>query len=183
MEVVDGLLAPWHEGWHFAYDRYLSYPPELSADHDDTTVAGIIRCHMWAWLLNNETRMSGATFHLVGSTKQLKVMNFRDQAVIRFKKVDGHGRHANLLTEQQDDFDRQNPLPGLPREAVRLTCGYEPSPTGDGIRRVIVSRVYGKSVLWAAQVNMVGAVASWEEILPARFAGTIRVQEKTRRTG
>lgn len=27
MEVVDGLLAPWHEGWHFAYDRYLSYPP------------------------------------------------------------------------------------------------------------------------------------------------------------
>ena len=132
MEVVDGLLAPWHEGWHFAYDRYLSYPPKLSADHDDTTAAGIIRCHMWSWLLNNEPRLAGATLNPVGATKQLKVMNFRDQAVIRFKKVDGYGRHANLLTEQQDDFDRQRPLPGIPQEAVRLTCGYEPSPAGDG---------------------------------------------------
>lgn len=138
---------------------------------------------MWSWLLNNEPKLAGATLNPVGVTKQLKVMNFRDQAVIRFKKVDGYGRHANLLTEQQDDFDRQRPLPGIPQEAVRLTCGYEPSPAGDGIRRIIVSCVHGKTVLWASQVNMLEAVASWEKIMPSRFVGTHRVQERPRRTG
>ena len=183
MALVQPLLTRWHDGWHYAHDLYRSYPPELSADHDDSTAAACVRRHMWVWLQNNLMSIPGVNFLSAGETRQLDLLNYQDRAVVRFKKVDSAGRHSNFLTGQQGDFDREKPLPGIPPEAVRLTCGYEPAPSGEAIRRVIVARVFGPSVLWASQVNVVDDAAAWEDITPARIAGTNRIQERPRKAG
>ena len=183
MELVQPLLALWHEGWHFSHAKYVSYPVDVTVDHDDTTTAACIRSHMWTWLQNNMLDIPGVDLIRAGATRQLPLLNYRGVALARFKKVDASGRHANYRTGQQDDFDRQRPLPGLPNAAVRLTCGYEPLPAGDSIRRIIISHVYGRTVLWASQVNVADDVAAWDDITPARFAGTRRIQDRPRRAG
>jgi hypothetical protein len=87
--------------------------------------------------------------------------------------VDRLGRHQNYQTKQQRDYDDQLPLPHIPPEAFRLTCGYQPNAVGDGIERIVVARPHGRDIRWCSQVVVVGAEASWEDITP-RLPGTAR---------
>jgi hypothetical protein len=48
MEHSAPLLQEMHAGWHEAMGRYHKTPPELIAEHDDTTAANNIRSHMWS---------------------------------------------------------------------------------------------------------------------------------------
>jgi hypothetical protein len=114
---------------------------------------------------------------------QLWLLNHHDQTLWRFKQVDGSGRHRNVQTVQQRRFDLQLPLPSLPPEAVRLTSGYEPDAALQSIQRIIVSRPCGKSMQWAAQVNIVDDAAIWTDITPARFVGTERFDYRKRKDG
>jgi hypothetical protein len=74
-------------------------------------------------------------------------------------------------------------LPNLPPEAIRLTSGYEPDAAFMSIQRVIVSRPFGKSMRWAAQVNMAGDAATWQDITPVRLPGTSHFDYRKRETG
>jgi hypothetical protein len=175
MKASSELLADFHEAWHVAMHAYQQYEEKWRAEHDDTTVANCIRSHMWKEIIR---RFDGRPGCVLSSINRLKVLIYRDISVWRFKKVDGGGRHSNYETKQQRDFDNQMPLPGIPAAAVRLTSGYQPDAAGEAIERIIVARPLGKTMVWAAQVNLFERIPVWEEITPKRFAGTDHCQRK-----
>lgn len=180
MELAAPLLPEFHEAWHTAMAKYRSYPPEFTAEHDDTTAANCIRSHMWKEVTR---RFDGRPGCVLRSLQRLNVLIYRDAFVWRFKKVDAAGRHQNYQTDQQRDFDDQKPLPFIPDAAVRLTSGYQPDATGQAIERIIVARPFGRSIQWTAQINVVDSVASWIDITPQRLDGTERFDRKRPRSG
>jgi hypothetical protein len=177
MKLAEPLLADFHDIWHHAFSEYQNYPAEFSAEHDSTTAANCIRSHAWTEAVR---RFDGRKGCKLLRLARLNLLLYRDETVWRFKLVDGSGRHSNYQTEQQINFDDQQPLPGLPTEAVRLTSGYQPDELGQKLERVIVARPIGRQIEWAAQVNVDGDVASWVDITPARLPGTERVDFKRR---
>ena len=170
MELVAPLVVGLYDDWREAHQLYQErYPAEVLAEHDKSTAASCVRSHM---LMAVVRRFDGAHGCHVLNVNGLKVLNYRDLAVLRFKKVDAAGRHHNYQTDQQKDFDDQLPLPGLPTEAVRLTSGYQLDISGQAIERIIVARPLGSSMMWTAQVNVIEERAAWIGITPRRFAGT-----------
>jgi hypothetical protein len=177
MERAGPLLPEFSEAWQAAMAAYRQYQPEWRAEHDDTTAANCVRSHMW---MEIRRRFDGRPGCVLKSLGKLNVLIYRDESVWRFKKVDRTGRHSNYQTKQQRDFDNRLPLPGIPEPAVRLTSGYQPDTSGEAIERIIVARPFGRSIEWAAQVNIIDSAASWIDITPKRFAGTERFQRKRR---
>ena len=181
MAQATPLLKDMHEAWFEAFACYQSECSDRAkAEHDDATVATIVRSHMWAEVQRRFGERPGCVPIKV---RGLKLLIYRDQLVWRFKKVDGFGRHRNYPTKQQNDFDDQIELPSLPPKAVRLTSGYQPDASGQGIERVVVARVLGTSIEWASQVNLIDEEASWADITPQRFTGTDKVDFRSRRAG
>ena len=180
MSFLAPLLLHLHEGWHSAQSKYQAYDPEHTADHDDSTAASCLRCHMWAFVQNQLVGMPGVNPLKV---RGLKLINYYDRYVLRFKKVDPSGIHANYPTPQQDDFDRDIPFSEFPDEAIRLTSGYQLDAAAGGIERVLIARLFGKSVLWLSQINIIAAEANWENVTQPRFGGMGRIDARFRRRG
>jgi hypothetical protein len=179
MALAEPLLRDMHDAWFASFDLYRSkYPEEIIAEHDDTTTANCIRSHVWTEVTRRFYGRPGC--HLL-TVKRLKLLNYQDLLVWRFKQVNEEGRHRNYQTKQQKDFDDQLPLIGIPDAATRLTSGYQPDPLGQIIERIIVARPIGRGVVWAAQINVVGDVAAWTDITARRLPGTERVDFRGRR--
>jgi hypothetical protein len=179
MGIIAPLMVGLHDEWMAAHSLYHEkYPPEVLAEHDDSTAASCVRAHM---LMNIMRRYDGAAGCNILNVEGLKAFNYWDQAVLRFKKVDSAGRHQNYQTDHQRDFDNQEPLPGLPPEAVRLTSGYQLDASGQLIERIIVARPLGRSIMWTAQINVLEDRASWIDITPRRLTGTERFDYRARR--
>jgi hypothetical protein len=178
MELVEPVLVGIHDDWRTAHQLYQErYPAEVLAEHDESTAASCVRAHMLMALMRRFDGIGGC--HIL-NVNGLKVLNYRDLAVFRFKKVDAAGRHSNYQTEQQRDFDDQLPLPGLPAEAVRLTSGYQLDLSGQEIERIIVARPFGSSIMWTVQVNVINERPAWIDITPRRLAGTERFDYRGR---
>jgi hypothetical protein len=174
MKIIEPLLVDLHEGWEAAHRLYREeYPAKVLAEHTDAVAAACVRQHQW---MEVERRFDGKPGVTLLDIRGLKVINWRDHAVIRLKKLDAGGRHANYQTQQQKDFDDQDPLPGLPPAAVRLTSGYQLDATGQSMERHMIARPMGRSVAWTAQVNVT-------DITPHRFVGFERYDYRKRRTG
>jgi hypothetical protein len=114
----------------------------------------------------------GHAGHHFLNVRGLDLLNYRDLAVVRLKKVNGAGRWRNYQTPQQQDFDDQRPFREFPPEAVRLVAGYEPDAAFSTIDRIIISRPLGRTILWAAQIIILDQEPSWVDITPARLVGT-----------
>jgi hypothetical protein len=181
MELVSPLLVGLHDEWRGAHHLYQErYPADVLSEHDDSTAASCLRAHMLMAVMRRFDSVNGC--HVL-DVNGLKVLNYRDLAVFRFKKVDAAGRHHNYQTAQQKDFDDQFPLPNLPAEAVRLTSGYQLDVSGQMIERIIIARALGSSIMWTAQVNVVEDHAIWIDITPRRLAGTERFDYRGRAEG
>jgi hypothetical protein len=172
MELVEPLLVGLDECWQAADETYKKeYSDRARAEHTDAVAAACRRQHMWMEVVGRFDGVPGCNLMEV---RGLKLLNWWDQALLRFKKVDGSGHHQNYPTDQQHAFDMQMPLPNLPPEAIRLTSGYQLDGSGEHIERKMIARVRGRSVLWAAQVNIQEKEADWVDISPKRFAGMER---------
>ncbi len=170
MAIAEPLLPTLHECWHEAMRMYAEdYPAHVIAEHDDTTAANSVRAHLW---MRVKQAFEGVPHCVPTTVQQLNVLIYKDEIVWRFKKVDERGLHANYQTTRQQDYDNQLPLPGIPPSAVRLTSGYQPDATGLAIERHIIARPFGRSIQWAAQVNIVEEKAAWTDITPQRLTGT-----------
>jgi hypothetical protein len=181
MGLISPVLAGLHDDWRAAHELYQErYPAEVLAEHDEATAASCVRSHM---LMAVKRRFDGVDGCHVLDLHGLKVLNYRDLAVLRFKKVDAAGRHHNYQTDQQKDFDDQLPLPGLPPAAVRLTSGYQLDLSGQEIERIIIARPLHKSIMWTAQVNVMEEQATWIDITPRRLTGTERFDYRGRAGG
>jgi len=181
LELISPVLAGLHDDWRASHQLYQErYPAEILAEHDESTAASCVRSHM---LMAIKRRFDGVDGYHVLDINGLKVLNYRDLAVLRFKKVDAAGRHHNYQTGQQKAFDDQLPLPSLPPEAVRLTSGYQLDMSGQAIERIIIARPVGFSIAWTAQVHVIENKAAWIDITPRRLAGTERFDYRGRAGG
>lgn len=176
LEQAKELLPDLYETCQVAMAKYRDYPPELMAEHDDRAAANCIYRHM---IMEAGRRFDGRAGCKFLDVKGLMVLNWRDEIVWRWKKVDRRGRHKNYQTKQQRVFDDRERLPGIPEPAIRLTCGYQPDATGLAIERVVIARPMGRSVQWAAQINMIEDAPVWVDITQPRFGGTERFEKKS----
>lgn len=174
MARIEPILKVLHDCLHEGMAFYLdpnNYSVGAVAQQRERTVAGCVNDHAFHRLREMLEGQSGCHFPNV---RGLEILNFKDIALVRVKKVNGAGRGRNAQTKQQKDYDAQLPLPGLPLAAVRLVAGYQPDATFTSVQRVIISRPMGKAILWTAQVNLVEDHIAWSDITPSRFAETER---------
>ncbi|MDP8993403.1 MAG: hypothetical protein M3N07_00220 [Pseudomonadota bacterium] len=103
---VMALLEPYFHRIHPRFTKGLAlyndeYPPNVRAEHDDRAAASSVWCHIWQDFQREFLDESG--FHFL-EVRNLRLLNIRDELVIRVKKVDENGRHRNYQTRQQENF-------------------------------------------------------------------------------
>lgn len=178
MDVVEPLLVDFHEAWHTAQKLYRDeYAVAIRAEHDDALAAQCVRRHM---LLEVIRRLDGRAGCTILNIQGFRILNYFDKAVLRFKKVNEDGKHSAYQTKQQKEFDDQEPLPGIPEAAVRLTCGYQLDIAGENIDRVVIARPMGRAIAWVAQIVVLDQQAAWSDITPQRLPGTEALQFRRR---
>jgi hypothetical protein len=185
LAAAEPLLRDFYEGWQAAAAMYATYPEAATAEHDNATAAQCVRAHMFREVVRRFDERPGC---VVKDIHGLKVVIYKDLQVWRFKKLHQTGRHSNYQTQQQEDFDDQWPLPGIPEQATRLTSGYMLDAGGQTMERIVVSRVLGRSVLWVAQTLFIENALTVRDITPGRIAGTGRTdfdadEARSRRKG
>lgn len=171
MGVLQSHLTKLHACVTSGFSTYHRTPPEIKAQYDERAATNAVYAHI---IHAVDAEFSSTTGVALINSKGLKVLNFGDMLVVRFKKVNESGRHRNAHTKQQERFDKQLSLPNLPPAATRVTIGYEPDPAFYEIVRVTVGCPLGHNTepLWLTQVNVVGDAAEWVDITPARIPGT-----------
>lgn len=171
MEAVSDILPVIYAILEEAVAFYFSdaYSDAARAEHSNTTAANCVYSHAEKRMILAADETPGLHPLKVGG---LHVLNYRDRALARFKKVKPNGKHSNYQTKQQQDYDDQKPFPGFPEPAYRLTAGYHLDASGSYLERIMIARPLGREILWTAQVTMVDGLAQWEDITPRRFAGT-----------
>ncbi|MCK1496967.1 hypothetical protein IVB20_07565 [Bradyrhizobium sp. 188] len=173
MAIIGPLLLGIHDALYEAVATYNGdgYSDAVRAQHSDRAAACCIYDHAERALMDRFDGTPGVNFL---DRRGLHLLNYRDQALIRVKKVNGLGQHANYQTLQQQDYDDEMPLLDLPEAAVRLYAGYQMDAAGAAIERVMIVRQIGKDVIWTAQVTATEAQAAWVDITPERIPDTGR---------
>jgi hypothetical protein len=170
MQALEPILHVIHGILDQSVAFYFSdaYSAAARAEHTERATANCIYSHA-------EKRMIESAEIVVGLNairlRGLAVLNYQDRALARFKKVNARGRHSNYQTKQQQDYDDQKTLPGIPEPAFRLTAGYQLDAIGSSLERIMIARPLGRTVLWTAQVTLIEGVAAWQDITPQRFGG------------
>ena len=168
MAAIEPLLLGLHAVFDEAMTKYMGdgYSKEVRAEHSERTVANIIYDHADKAWRRFEDEIPGCTFR---NSRGMHLLIYKDLAVIRLKQVDARGRHANVQTDQQQDFDDDIDITGLPEMAVRLYAGYQMDGVGLGIERIMIVRQLGRDILWTAQVNVAEEAATWTNVTQPRF--------------
>lgn len=83
-------------------------------------------------------------------------LNIQNLILIRFKKFNSASQSSNIATCQQDRYNRQMELPGIPNAAARITAGYlldriHQTDLKD-IRVAFPTGPKGKNVLWGFSI-------------------------------
>jgi hypothetical protein len=171
MGIAELILAQLYGVMDDAVAFYFSdaYTDRARAEHTDRAVANCIYSHA-------EKRVAALAETIPGLTvidrRSLRVANYKDQALFRFKRVKANGKHSNYQTKQQQNYDDQKPFPEFPDPAIRLTVGYELDEAGAGLKRVMIARPIGRTIFWTAQVVMAESAAQWQDITRRRFGVT-----------
>jgi hypothetical protein len=142
---------------------YNEVEARIRAEHDDRAAASSVYCHIWSGFQREFAEEPRFRFLEV---RGLRLLNIRDQVLLRAKKVDANGRHRNHDTPQQRAFDAQEELPGLPPAAVRLVIGYQPDAAFSEVERVTVRRPLGR---WVSQIIEAEPERSWIDITPVEL--------------
>ncbi len=183
MKFAGPILVDLHSILDKAVAFYFSknYTAKARAEHTASAMANCIYSHAEKGMIRTADSVDG--LHAL-KVRGLHVANYRDQILIRFKKVSTSGKHANYQTKQQQDYDDQKPLKGFPDPAIRLTAGYQLDLSGSVLERIMIARPIGRNILWTSQVTVFDSAASWVDITPQRLTGTGAIDfdvEKVRR--
>jgi len=164
LAIVHGILE---DAVNFYFGD--AYSDAARAEHDTRAMKNCIYAHSQNRMYVCEAENDGINILNVNG---MKVLNFKDEVVLRLKNVNENGKHTNYPTEQQIDYDDQMELEGIPHKAIRLTAGYQLDSSGTELERIMIARPIGRSVFWTAQVEIEEEIAQWIDITPKRFAGT-----------
>ena len=168
IEPVLGVLYDClHDGMAF-YNDPANYSAEALAQQRGRTATNCVYDHAFHRARELLSERQGCHFL---NMRGLEVLNVKDEAVIRLKKVNGIGQGRNYQTPQQRHYNDQLSFPELPDAAVRLVAGYQPDAMFTAIDRVIISRPIGRNIEWAAQVNRFDERMMWEIITSPALDG------------
>ena len=169
MAVLDPYLGRMEPMFHGALALHLSeVTPKARAELGVRAVASAVSDHAWAAFEREFDAELG--FHFL-TVRGLRVLNIRDQVVVRLKKVDANGKHQNADTAQQRAFDAQADIPDIPPAAARVVLGYQPDEAFSVVERVIVRRPKGR---WVSQVIDGDTDRHWIDITPAELPFVVR---------
>jgi len=76
------------------------------------------------------------------------VMGIDEEINLRFKKVDSRLRHSNIPTTQQQHFDLQMPIPGLPAKAPTVIVGYLLDVSQSDIQNIVITFRCQGQLIW-----------------------------------
>lgn len=171
MEIAEPILPGLYGVLDDAVAFYFGsdYTDRARAEHTERAVANCIYAHAEKRMVPLAEETPGLN---IIDLRSLKVANYQDKALFRFKRVRSNGQHRNVQTKQQQNYDDQRPFSELPDPAVRLTVGYELDEVGAALKRVMIARPMGTTIFWTAQVVMESGAAQWQDITPRRFAST-----------
>jgi hypothetical protein len=165
--ILCDLYAVLDESVAFYFSE--NYTDRARAEHTDRAAANCVYSHAENRMVDLADRTPGLNVINVNS---MRVANYLDKGLFRFKLVKASGRHRNYQTKQQEDYDDQLPIAGLPDPAIRMTVGYELNAAGAGLKRIMIARPIGRTIFWTAQVLMDAGAARWEDTTPRRFGAT-----------
>lgn len=168
MAVLDPYLEDIDSCLREGFGTYRGYPDDVIAEHDSRAATSNIYSHQLMRARMLLAPRSGVT---ILPLRGLWVVDFHGKVNLRFKKVNGAGRGRNAGTKQQEMFDGQMDLPGLPSEAIRVVAGYKTDAALTSIQKVLISRPYGKQIDWCVQV-ILDAKSRWVDITPQSLPGT-----------
>ena len=182
MAAAEPLLRPVHDDIRAGFARYWGpdYSDSARAEHSKRTTANIVYDHAERLFRLREDEISGLRFF---NKRGLVFANYQDKVILRLKKVDVEGHHANYRTDQQLDFDEQLSFQEFPDAAFRLYAGYQTDMTGSYVERVMIVRQVGDWVYWCSQVNLIEEEATWEDATPARLFNMDLTNYRSRRSG
>ena len=145
MAAVSDILPEIYRILDEAVTFYFSdaYSDAARAEHSGTTVANCIYSHAETRMIATGDATSG--LHPI-KVRGLHVLNYKDVALARFKKVKPNGKHSNYQTKQQQDYDDQKSFPEFPEPAFRLTAGYHLDASGSCLERIMIARPLGKNI-------------------------------------
>jgi hypothetical protein len=171
MAIAEPILAGLHGVLSDSVSFYFgdAYTAAARADHTVRAVANCIYSHAEKRVATLAEATEGLS---IIDVRSLRVANYRDQGLFRFKLVKPNGRHSNYQTRQQRNYDDQKSFAEFPEPAIRLTVGYELDEAGAGLKGIMIARPIGRSVFWTAQVILDAGAARWENTTPARFGST-----------
>ncbi len=139
MAIAEPILAGLHGILSDSISFYFgdAYTAAARADH---TVRAVTNC-IYSHAEKRVAILAEATEGLsIIDVRSLRVANYKDQGLFRFKLVKPNGRHSNYQTKQQRNYDDQKSFPEFPEPAIRLTVGYELDEAGAGLKGIMIAR-------------------------------------------
>lgn len=149
MALVAYLIDDIDQITRVGFDTYRTYEARILVEHDRRAAAACTYCHMVA---EADRRFLGRSGIVPLEIAGLKVWLVGSDAVLRLKKMDEDGRSRNYPTKQAREYDRGDPLPGLPPPAVRLTAGYLLDDTETQFIRTQIAKPRGRRIEWCAAI-------------------------------
>jgi hypothetical protein len=137
------------EGWNRWNDLAASNA-SLSYPLTSRSRATYVNDHMWNAV---KTKFASAQdVQVVETASGLRTLLISDRLTLRFKKLDGRLRPSNIPTRQQEIFESQLTLDGLP-EVTRLTIGYILNRVQTEIDKIAIVLRVNKALIWSFMVN------------------------------
>ena len=125
----------------------------------------------------------------INDKPEFVLLNIENLILIRFKKLNSASQGSNIATIQQDNYNLQLELPGIPNSAARITAGYlldKIQATIKDIRIAFPVDRRGKRVLWSfsllgTKIEVVQPEMEFKEPTKPRVKAKAVIQ-KTRKT-
>lgn len=122
--------------------------PEIKVVYDSSTKAHALNCHVRKsmreeWASDKEVRFEDDEFFRAGFCGLYRV---------RVKKVEADMRPKNRPSQQQAEWDHQNPKLFPEMEGVNLTLGYQIDEMGQNIVRADLTCWMGEYAVWSIPV-------------------------------
>jgi len=150
--IGDDQLSTFDEILRAGHQKFCkSISSDARKELDSRAQAASTYCHIVA---EAERRFDGQKKIRFIDIGGLKLWLFEDSdTVVSFKKMSKNGKISSYGTKQQQNFDAQLPLEGLPIPPTRLRVGYLLDPLGADFVRSQIASPNKKNVLWCAAIQ------------------------------
>lgn len=145
--LVNCIKAPWQK-----WERLNEIAPDLRFPLTARTRACFIYDHICYEIKHQFAGISHAT---IDDHRGFLLLNIENLLLVRFKKLNSSYQSSNITTDQQNRYNCQLELPGIPNAAARVTAGYLLDKIQAQIRDIRVTFPVGsngRNVLWSFSI-------------------------------